>query len=127
MTPQQILESLKAYGIELICEQDNIKVRATKSKLTDEQKNLISAHKSALLTHLKTPQGERNCGSTEEIVVTGTADQVLTSHEPTAYKEYQLADGKTLKMTKEDFDRVVDLFRLLYRQSQKIGQSRSGT
>lgn len=127
MTPQQILESLNADGIELICEQNNLKVRATKSKLTDEQKALISNHKSALLTHLKTPQDERNCGSAEKNVVAGMLDPLPTSRKPSAYKEYQLADGKTLTLTKEDFDRVVDVFRLLHQQSQKIGQSNGVT
>jgi hypothetical protein len=36
------------------------------------------------------------------------------------YKEYVYPNGETLQLTKEEFDRVVDLFRMLDKQDRKI-------
>ena len=121
MTPQQILESLKSDGIELISVQGNLKVRATKSKITDDQKSLISANKSELLNYLAFPE-ERNSGSLAPSV-TRTAIPSDGPVAPGIFKEYKLPSGETLQLTREEFDRVVDVFRALHEQSQKLGQN----
>lgn len=36
------------------------------------------------------------------------------------YREYVYPNGETLQLTKEEFDRVVDLFRMLDKQDRKI-------
>lgn len=127
MTPQQIIESLKALGIELASDQGNLKVRSTKEKIKDEQRSLIAANKSALLTHLSRSEDERNYGSLEPTATKATEDMPPTqNHSPShssIFKEYTMDNGETLKLTRVEFDLVVDLFRLLHQQSQKIGNS----
>jgi len=114
MKALEIVTALKAEGITLVLDNDNIKVRAIKSKITDEHRAMILAHKADLLTFLGSNPcpDDYNCGSSAP-----------STAECTVFKEYKLPNGETLKLTKEEFDRVVDIFRLLYKQSQRVGQS----
>jgi len=128
MTPLQILESLKVEGIELTCESGNLKVRSTQAKITDLQKSLIATNKSSLLTFLSGSCDERNCSSPTKTDAQDIVEPAPVPNQPSAesvaFKEYKLSNGETLRLTKEDFDRVVDLFRMLHRQSQKSGMAR---
>ena len=122
MTPQQILTSLKAEGIELGIEQRNLKVQSTKAKITDAQKSFIAANKPALLALLG--NDEHNCGSLEQSKPQATVDIPPTQNQSPAesgvFKEYKLSNGEMLRLTKDEFDRVVDLLRFLHQYSQKI-------
>lgn len=40
------------------------------------------------------------------------------------YKEYKYPDDRILRLTKSEFDRVVDLFRMLDGQDRKLGRLR---
>ena len=123
MTPQQILELLSRDGIDLISDQGNLKVRSTKSKITDEQKSLILANKTILLAHLKTIDAPK-CGSLEKSVPAPTVPSSANEAPPgqTYCKVYKLPNGRIEKYTKEEFDRVVEVMRLLHQQSLKLGQ-----
>ncbi len=113
MTPQQILESLKAEGVELGCDQGNLKVRSTKTKVTNAQISLITANKPALLAHLSNGGDERNCGSLAQTGAQGSdtaSTPVPPPVVPKVFKEYKLPNGNILQLTREDFDRVVENF-----------------
>lgn len=130
MTPQQLLEFLRATGIEIVCENDNLKVRSTRSKITDEQKTLISTNKSALLAHLMKPQDKPDSDFADlsgEVSNSLPVGNQLPAESAGAFKEYKLPNGETQRFTKDEFDRVVDLFRLLHQQSQKLGQNNGVT
>lgn len=36
------------------------------------------------------------------------------------YKKYASTSGDVLELSKEDFDRIVELFKILYKQDQKL-------
>ena len=122
MTPQQIIECLKNDGIELRIDKFNLRVQSTKSKITDAQKSLIAANKTVLLAFLR--GDERISG------VICTSDEKHRLDMPLAakelqknlcvFKEYKQPNGEILRLTKDEFDRVIDLFRFLHYQSQKI-------
>jgi hypothetical protein len=126
MTPKQILEFLRADGIEVACEHDNLKVRSIRSKITDEHKTLISANKSVLMAHLRQPQNgpENNLvDHSEEVSNSLSATKQPPADATSVFKEYNLPNGETLRLTEKEFDRVVDLFRLLHQQSKRIVRS----
>jgi hypothetical protein len=51
----------------------------------------------------------------------------LKNQEP-IYKRYVYPNGETLELTKSEFDRVVDLFRILNEQDRKLErQQQSGS
>lgn len=123
MTAHEIIAKLSADGIEVIAYNGNLKVRAP--KITNAQKALIADNKPALLAHLTAAPGERNCGSQAQNEPHGAAAMPMTAPLPvdsTVFKEYKLPNGDTLKLTREEFDRVVEVFRLLHQQSLKVGK-----
>lgn len=47
----------------------------------------------------------------------------MDSEEP-IYKRYKYPNGETLELTKSEFDRFVDLFRMLDEQDRKLERQR---
>ncbi len=68
---------------------------------------------------------EQNSGSQTPPETKTTATPSSTPSDelvaPGIFKEYKMPNGETLRLTKDEFDRVVDLFRLLHQQSQNNG------
>lgn len=118
MNAQQIIDLLSQDGITLSCENGNLRVTASKSCVTEMQKMLIATNKSLLVEHLK-PADERNPGSLESEASAPVAAQAPPAAS-SMFKEYTLDNGEVVQLTRDEFDRVVDLFRQLHRQSQKL-------
>jgi hypothetical protein len=127
MTAQEILNILHADGIELVAENGKIRARAARARITDAQRALIVDNKTILLVHLTTAPSEQNCGSQARNDADGAGHYPPPNQSPPAdpsvFKEYRLPNGQTLKLTKAEFDRVVDAIRLLQQQSLKLGKN----
>lgn len=102
MNAVQIIDELKAEGVELKLEGVNIRVQCQNGDLTAAQKNTILDHKSILIDHLS-PK------SVETLAV---------------YKKCKRPDGTVVDLNKEEFDNVVDLFRMLLKQDRKLRQNK---
>ena len=127
MNVSQILENLRDQGLEVSLENGNLRVRATRAKITEEQLSLLKGYKELLVVHLSQETGGRNGNSplTESASTTEpTSCDEASPEESKGFKEYKLPNGETLRLTREEFDRVVDLFRLLHRQSLKNGHKK---
>lgn len=108
MTADKILAALSREGVEIERAGDGLKVRTTRARLTEEQRALVTENKAALLARL----GARAAPSApkpEEVPDDGTI-----------YKEFVYPSGKVLRLTKTEFDRVVDVFKMLIDQQTKL-------
>jgi hypothetical protein len=115
MTAEEILTRLKSDGIEVTRVGENLKVTASQGRLTEAQKALITTNKVALLEHFAPNKEVEEPAKTD-----GSCEG--------PFKEYIYPGGKVLKLTKEEFETVVDVFRMLLMQdmrSRKPEQSQS--
>ena len=104
MTADEIFRSLEKEGVEVSAVGTGIKVRTHHGPLTNEQKRLITDNKAALLARL---------GAQEPLVAANAVPEECTEE---VYQEYVYPGGEVLKLTREEFDRVVDVFRMLVEQ-----------
>ena len=111
MSALSLLESLKSQGVELSPHGDQLRVRCSKAPLTLDQKKLISENKLALLQHFSSSQS----GTLKSPAVVGP-----TPGASSVYREYPGEKGEPIQFTKEEFDEVVDVFRILYEQDTKL-------
>jgi hypothetical protein len=104
MNPDEIIEQLRQQGIELQIEGVNIRVRSGAGGLNEFQKALVVDHKAKLIEHLSS--------QAESPKKPGAA--------PAAHIRCERADGSVVYLTQEEYDEVVDLFRMLLRQDAKL-------
>ncbi len=105
MTALEIIEVLKKEGITLSARGASIAARSQKGTLTEAQKTLISHNKAAILEFLNpSPNG------------------AVSAPDGAIYKEYRYPNGEVLQLTKDEFDNVVEIFRILIRQDNKLRQ-----
>ncbi len=126
MTAQELVQVLCEAGIELEVDGGNLRVRALKSKLTEDQRKLISDNKADLLSYLAGQSNEHNCGSPPPSDPPAAAIQPKAENSRhDVYKEYTLPDGQKLQLTKQEFDRVVELFQQLADQDARLRKNSS--
>jgi hypothetical protein len=108
MTTDEILAALRREGVEVELAGNGLKVRATKARLTEEQRKLLTENKAALLARLSAQ------------VAPSVPEPKKVSDDGTIYKEFVYPNGKVLRLTKAEFDRVVDVFKMLIDQQTKL-------
>jgi hypothetical protein len=107
MTADEILRNLEAEGIVVSAEGRGLKVRASKGPLTEVQRQMIVDNKAALLMRLCAQEG-----------APPSAESVDAGEE--VYKEYVYPNGDVLKLTKAEFDQVVEVFKMLWKQDMLL-------
>jgi len=114
MTAEQLLSWLKTEGVEIVRDGESLKIRTSQGLLTEKQRELIVENKAGLLVLL----GAQMDAQREAAVLVKPKDEdgVSTSY----YKEYVYPNGEVLKLTKEEFDNVVDVFRMLLDQDTRL-------
>ena len=125
MNSAEIITHFAAQGIAISFVGDRINARIKHGKITDDQKNLIVTYKPILLAYFQGRLDAHNDGSplpkSQPPVVS-----VNTYSKTNCFKEYELPDGTTLQLSREEFDDVVDLFRIRLSQSEKPMGRRAG-
>ena len=107
MTAHEIVDGLKKVGITLSARGPSIAVLSQTGAFNEAQKLLISENKAAILEFLNPS-------------TTGT----VSAPDEAIYKEYLYPNGEVLQLTKDEFDNVVEIFRILIRQDNKLRQMR---
>jgi len=107
MTAAEILRDLERDGVDVTAEGVNLKVRSLRSPLTEFQKRLITDNKAALLVRLTAPVAQPM--EAPAAIVAGESTEAI-------YREYAYPSGEILKLTREEFDNVVEVFRMLVAQ-----------
>jgi hypothetical protein len=113
MTSDEILRSLEADGVSVSAEGSGLKVRTSVGPLTEAQRQIIVDNKAALLTRLSAQDG-----------LPPSAESVDTAEE--VYKEYVYPNGDVLKLTKAEFDNVVEVFKMLWKQDMLLQKKTQG-
>jgi hypothetical protein len=132
MSAAEIIEILEVSGIKITCEGNQLRVRSNTAKITNEQKKLISDSKSKLIAFLNGSANERNSGSLEPELTKATplpSSEQEPSPNPSRepfFKEYKLPNGEILQLTKEEFYRVVDVFRMLWEEDKRKNRTKKG-
>ena len=115
MNASELLAEFKQHGIEISRAGENVKVTASPGSLTPEQRTLIVENKAAILAYLG---GGEKCDPQIVAELPRNAPNIEETA-PAIYREYTLPDGEILQLTKEEFDNVVEVFRMLWRQDQR--------
>lgn len=108
MTVSEILQRLQDEGVEVSAKDGALHLRATRGPLTESQRALLKENKAAILERLSAQDA---AGKNEE------KDNEDTD---AIYKEYVYPDGTRLQLTKSEFQRVADVFRMLLDQETKL-------
>ncbi len=116
MTAEDILQQLKSAGVEVTALGESIKVRAHKAVLTEAQKSLITDNRALILLYLNTSQSKAEISTGENV----------DNNEGDIYKTYKYPNGEDLKLTREEFDNVVDVFRMLLEQDTLLYKQGKG-
>lgn len=108
MTIQEILQKLHDEGVEVNAKNGALHLRASRGPLTESQRALLKENKAAILERLSAQDAagkneEKDCEDSDAI-----------------YKEYVYPDGTRLQLTKAEFQRVADVFRMLLDQETKL-------
>jgi TubC N-terminal docking domain len=119
MSAAELLVELKRNGIEVSRVGENLKVIASPGKVTPEQRTMIVENKTALLAHFDSDEKPPSPQATEMPTSTPRIEEAP----PAVYREYVLPDGEILQVTKEEFDNVVEIYRMLWQQDQRNAQA----
>lgn len=108
MTADEILAALRREGVEMELAGAGLKVRTTGARLTEEQRTLLTENKAALLARLGAQ------------VAALPAPEPEVEDDGAVYKEFIYPNGEVLRLTKAEFKRVVDVFKMLIDQQTKL-------
>jgi hypothetical protein len=118
MSVSEIVTMLKANGIEMKATGENLKITASPGKLTPEQRTLILDHKAAILTFLKEGETKQNVEPPMPSLEAPGSEPI----KPEIYRDYKFSNGETLQVTQEEFDNVVDVYRMLWMLEKKYSR-----
>jgi hypothetical protein len=109
MTIQEILQKLQSEGVEVSAKDGALHLRAMKGPLTESQRTLLRENKAAILERLSAQDAAAEKNEAED------------NADPEAiYKEYVYPDGTRLQLTKAEFQRIANAFRMLLDQETKL-------
>lgn len=114
MTPGELIAKLRGDGITLRRDGESLRVTSNTGKIHAEIKSLILENKPALLEYLgSAAPGDGLPASSPDV------SSALSSPSEPPYRSYTLPDGSVLALTREEFEGVVAVFRMLWRQDQR--------
>lgn len=123
MSAAELIDILKRDGIEIRVREGRLGLVATSGRITDKHKALVRDHKTALVAIVDAVPGKQNCGSCE--LAEPQAFRPIPSVNGStgdAFKEYRMPDGAILQVSKDEFARVIEVFRMLHLQKLKLSE-----
>ena len=120
MNALEIIKSLKDLGVTLEVHSGQLKVTASKNRLTPEQVKLITENKLELhkiLSLLKNAPRPKSLQVAQQYGDPPTSKD--TSNQSPYFFEGLQPNGKMLRLTKEEFNEFVDFFRILIKMDRQ--------